>query len=433
MPGMLRAVRECFDRVPDPIDARDFSLSDCLMSGLAVFSLKIPSLLQFDTQVRGGEDPVKARNLRSLFGVEKVPSDTRMRERLDEVDPRGLRRCFKSIHAALQRGKVLEGWTVFGGHLLISVDGTGHHSSHKVSCKRCCVKNHRDGSKTYYHQALGAAIVHPDHAEVFPLAPEPIRNEDGTQKNDCERNASKRLIEDLRREHPHMKAVIVEDGLASNGPHIMLLKEKDLRFILGAKPGDHELLFSWFETSDTKQAWERRDGKTGIVHRFEWDHDLPLNDANFGLRVNMLKCEETDTKGQTKTFSWVTDLPLDRDTVMSVMRCGRRRWAIENETFQTLKARDAYRFEHNFGHGKNHLSDVFATLAMLAFLIDQVQRHCCPLFGRAHKHQKRILYLWNRMRELVGTFVFPDWKTLYRALAGELGKEDYVGLIRAGP
>ena len=77
------------------------------------------------------------------------------------------------------------------------------------------------------------------------------------------------------------------------------------------------------------------------------------------------------------------------------MRCGRRRWAIENETFQTLKARDAYRFEHNFGHGKNHLSDVFATLAMLAFLIDQVQRHCCPLFGRAHKHQKRILYLWN--------------------------------------
>ena len=88
-----------------------------------------------------------------------------------------------------------------------------------------------------------------------------------------------------------MKAVIVEDGLASNGPHIMLLKEKHLRFILGAKPGDHELLFSWFETSDTKRAWERRDGKTGIVHRFEWDHDLPLNNANFGLRVNMLKCE----------------------------------------------------------------------------------------------------------------------------------------------
>ena len=151
-PGMLRVVRECFDRVPDPVRSRDFSLSDCLMSGLAVFSLKTPSLLQFDMQVRGGEDPVQARNLRSLFGVGKAPSDTRMRERLDEVDPRDLRRCFKQVHAALQRGKVLEGWTVLGGHLLIWVDGTGHHSSHKVSCRRCCVKSHRDGSKTYCHQ-----------------------------------------------------------------------------------------------------------------------------------------------------------------------------------------------------------------------------------------------------------------------------------------
>jgi len=131
-------------------------------------------------------------------------------------------------------------------------------------------------------------------------------------------------------------------------------------------------------------------------------------------------------KGKIRRFPWVTDLPLGRDTVMSVMRCGRRRWATGNETFQTLKARDLYRFEHNFGHGKNHLSDVFATLAMLAFLIDQVQQHCCPLFRRAREHRKRILYLWNRMRELVRTFAFPDWETLYRAIAGELGKEDHV-------
>ncbi len=203
------------------------------------------------------------------------------------------------------------------------------------------MKNHRDGSKTYYHQALGAAVVHPDHAEVLALAPEPIRKEDGARKNDCERNAAKRLLNDLRREHPHMEAIIVEDALASNGPHIKLLKETDFRFILGAKPGDHELLFSWFEASDTKQTWEKRDRKTGTVHRFEWDHGLPLNDANFELKINMQHDEETDTNGNRKRFSWVTDLPLDRDTVMPVMRAARSRWAIENETFQTLKDRIA--------------------------------------------------------------------------------------------
>ncbi len=125
MPGMLAAMRAFFDRVPDPLRTRGISLSDCLMSGLAVFSFKMPSLLQFDTRVRGGEDPVQARNLRTLFGVARAPSDTWMRERLDEVAPRDLRRCFTRIHSALQRGKVLEDWTVLDGHLLISVDGTG--------------------------------------------------------------------------------------------------------------------------------------------------------------------------------------------------------------------------------------------------------------------------------------------------------------------
>ena len=261
MPGMLRATRDCFDRVPDSPRHpwhHPFRLPDVV---LAVFSLKMPSLLQFDKRVRLGEDPVKARNLRSPFGVEKAPSDTWVRKRLDGVDPCGLRRCSKKVHAALQRGKVFEDWTALGGHLLISLNGTGHHSPHSVSCSRCCVKNHRDGSKTYYHQILGAAIVHPDLKEVFPLAPEPIRKEDGRAKNDCERNAAKRFLDDLRREHPHMKAIIVEDGLASNGPHVRHLQEKGFRFILGAKPGDHELLFSWFEASGL-----RRHGK-GVTGR----------------------------------------------------------------------------------------------------------------------------------------------------------------------
>ena len=52
------------------------------------------------------------------------------------------------------------------------------------------------------------------------------------------------------------------------------------------------------------------------MQRFAWDRDVPLNDANFDLKVNMLTCEEADTKGKSKRFSWVADLPLDRETVM---------------------------------------------------------------------------------------------------------------------
>ncbi len=67
MPGLLSSVRKTFASIPDTVRYREYSLSDCLMSGLALFTLKYPSLLQFDTQTRSEEaDPVIAQNLASV-------------------------------------------------------------------------------------------------------------------------------------------------------------------------------------------------------------------------------------------------------------------------------------------------------------------------------------------------------------------------------
>jgi hypothetical protein len=65
---------------------------------------------------------------------------------------------------------------------------------------------------------FGACIVHPDIRNVIPLCPEAIFNEDGNTKNDCERNACKRFLENFRREHPHLKAIMTGDGLTSSAP-----------------------------------------------------------------------------------------------------------------------------------------------------------------------------------------------------------------------
>jgi hypothetical protein len=87
--GMLTEVRRVLKKIPEPQrDPRglkgSISLPDCLMSGLSLFSLKIPSLLQFD---QGLADEVIIHNLKTLYGIERVPSDTYLRERLDKVDP----------------------------------------------------------------------------------------------------------------------------------------------------------------------------------------------------------------------------------------------------------------------------------------------------------------------------------------------------------
>ena len=213
--------------------------NDCMMSGLAVFGLKFPSLLQYNDS---RSEAVIKSNLKNLYRVQHAPSDTCMRERLYLLSPEQFRRPFKKIFAHVQRSKLLERYKTLDGYYLLSVDGTGQFSSQKVHCKNCGEKKSRDGEITYYHHMLGAAIVHPDEKVVIPIAPEPIVKSDGANKNDCERNASKRLLNDFRREHPHLKTIVIEDALASNYPHLKLLDDLKLAYIIWTKPGEHAYL-----------------------------------------------------------------------------------------------------------------------------------------------------------------------------------------------
>jgi hypothetical protein len=186
---------------------------------------------------------------------------------------------------------------------------------------------------------LGAALIHPDRREVIPLMPEPIVKHDGTEKNDCEREAAKRLIVKLRQDHPHLKVIVTEDSLSSNAPHIQVLQDHNVHYILGVKEGDHASLFT--QVAAAEQAgrvtyYDRDAPETGLRHRFRFVSDVPLNASHADLRVNFLECWEWD-KDTVQHFSWVTDLRVNKGTVYQLMRGGRARWRIENETFNTLK------------------------------------------------------------------------------------------------
>lgn len=360
---------------------------DALMSGLALFSLKDPSLLAFESR-RTDE------TIRSMYHISEIPSDTYLRTLLDTVDPTDLRKPFKQVFSALQRGKGLEDMVFYNGHYLMSNDGTGYYSSETIHCPSCLIVRHKSGTE-YRHGFLGSVIVHPDRPEVIPLCPEPIKNTDGHAKNDCERNASKRLLADFRREHPHLPVIVVEDALASNAPHLADLAAHDMRFIIGIKPKSHTYLYGILDAGHTER-YETID-KVGTTHRFVYKNDVALNESSPDVRVNVIEYWETQKGGKIQHFSWVTDIPVSRDNVYTLMRGGRARWKIENETFNTLK-NQGYNFEHNFGHGQKNLSTVFALLMMLAFLIDQVQQKLCPLFRRAWEVCGSKRALWERIR-----------------------------------
>jgi hypothetical protein len=417
--GMLQNVRSVFEKVPEPprspkgVKAR-ISLSDCLMSGLAVFGLKFPSLLQFD---ESQEEEVIRHNLKTLYGIKDAPCDTSMRERLDGVDPRDLRPAFTSLFSLLQRGKVLEDYKILGKYLAIACDGTGMFSSDTIHCENCCEKHHKDGQITYYHQMLGAVVVHPDQKEVFPLCPEPISKADGSTKNDCEQNAMKRFLADFQREHPRLEVIFTEDALGAKGPYLRRILEIGAHFIVNVNPTGNPNLFGWLKRVPLEKKTIQT--KTESIE-LQFYNGIPLNDTNHDLSVNFIDCVIRDKKGKTTHFSWITDLLITQDNVYPLARTGRARWHIENETFNTLK-NQGYQFEHNFGHGYKNLSHVFGLLMFLAFLIDQVQQRCCGLFQEALEKAKRKTRFWEKLRMYVLEFYVDSWAGLFAAMGKRRG------------
>ena len=232
------------------------------------------------------------------------------------------------------------------------------------------------------------------------------------KKNDCERNSSKRFIEHFRREHPHLKVIILGDGLTSNAPYIRLLVEQRMKYLLGAKPGDHQSLFAALESSEKTQYFEISDEKE-FFHQFRFLNDMALNKSNPDVRVNVLEYMQTNHKGKETVFSWVTNIPITQTNAYALMKGGRARWKIENETFNTLKNL-GYNLEHNYGHGKKYLSTILCYLMLLAFFVDQIQGMSCSLFQAVKKRAGAFQFLWEKLRVLFEFVEWPSWEYLYR-------------------
>jgi hypothetical protein len=431
--ALFRLVRSRFDRMGDRRSGEiDIPLGDALMSAFAMFSLKDPSLLAFDERRRDLSD-----NFRTIYGIKCVPSDTQMRVILDPVDPDDLRPLFGDVFRRLQRGKALERFVYLEGHYLLSLDGTSYFSSEKVHCPSCLEKHHRGGGVTYSHQLLGATLVHPDLKEVIPLVPEPIINQDGHTKNDCERNATRRWLTRFRREHPHLPVIVVEDGLSANAPHLDDLANAGMHFIIGVKPGDHAFLFEHLRAADEAgrtQTLTLVDLATDVLHHYRFHNGVPLNESHTDHLVNVLEyweihptkiVKKVERIGKVQYFSWITDFVLTPDNVDAVMRGGRARWKIENETFNTLK-NQGYHLEHNYGHGQQNLSVVLALLMMLVFLVDQTQQLCCPLFQTAWKKLGTKRNLWEKVRTHFLAFVYSSMTELLTALVRGIAPQSPV-------
>jgi len=407
--NLFRSLRSGFERVTDRRGSNQrYGIADLLSTAFAMFSLKDASLLEFRN-----EYPQRAENLKRIYGIEQAPGETALRQGLDGVSPEQIHELLKVPIDTLQTHDVFADRRVLGNFTVVSVDGTGIFSSSQNSCPNCMVKNHRGGTRTYYHQLLGAVWVHPDQPTVFPVSAEAIVKQDGSNKNDCELNAAKRLMPNVRKMLSNQQLLIVADALYANGPYIRLLQSLDMSFIIGIKEG-----FVLTEVKALKEhnglsihSW--KNGKTQCTAHFA--SGIILNGQNQDIQVNFVEYCETDAASNETQFysSWITDLRVSANNAQQIVAAARARWKIENEAFNTLK-NQGYHLEHNYGHGKQNLATNFALLTLLAFLCDQVAQHLDTGFQSALNYCKSKRALWSKVRQVFDLIPAASMNAIHR-------------------
>jgi len=423
-PGIRKALLKRFSRIADHRDREKVGheLRDVCMGALAMFCFQDPSLLEFQKRTKA---PVLGANLKNLWAIDSVPSDTQMRTVMDEIDSGEFEGLFTTFFRLLQRGKHLERYRVLGKYYLCLVDGGEYFSSDHIGCPSCLrrtVKKNRGGVLQFSHQIVQAALVHPKISQVIPLCPESVRNADGTAKQDCETNGAKRLLAKLKKVHPKLPFIIVADSLYSKQPTIEGIVSHDMRYVITAKPEDHKFLMEWVKglrPLNEVMHMEYGDRK-GRAHVYEWINEVPLNGNKDAPLVSYFEYWMKDDERTVYHNSWVTDLPLDDERIEEMVRIGRSRWMIENEVFNTVK-NHGYHIEHNYGHGVKNLSMNFFLLNMIAFFLHQIFELTDRTYQWLRKNLGSKRNLWDHLRVYCHAVVFPDWEDLLQRIARDYG------------
>lgn len=418
--GMVKNLSDYVRRIEDTRQSGKvkYQTHDCCMSGFAMMFFQDPSMLEFQTRLQNAHN---LNNLKTLFHVTDVPKSTQFRDVIDKIPSHLLEKVFSNFFHPLQRGKQLEPFRFLDGRYFIPLDGTQEFSSEKIHCPYCLKKEHKSGKITYYHQVLCGAIVHPDYRQVIPIAPEPIQRIDGKTKQDCEINAGKRMLEKIRKDHPKLDIVIGGDSLYSKQPFVDKLKEKNMSFILMAKPADHKVLFEWVSEFKQMKQTQRLDLKNWdrSRHIYEWVNDVPLNGTKDADNINFFEYTLiTKLKKQKFYGSWVTDILIDKDNIIDLVKGGRARWKIENENFNTLK-NQGYHAEHNFGHGKNNGAYNFFLFILMAFFVHQILELTDTLFQACRGEFSARQEFWNQLRCTIRILVFDSWPQLLEFIIRE--------------
>ena len=418
---LLKVIRRFFPnllsllkQIRDPRDQRYITYqSQVLLMARILSSIFYISSMRKTSEEFNSETAIENIGYLCRQELKELPYWETVNNYLKGVDPQELQDTLCRLVKGLIRSRAFEKARIRGRYYQVIVDGTQLYSSREEPDGKCLrrVRNRgteREYTEYYYYVVEAKIMLHP---KVYvSIMTEFAENQEESEKQDCERKAFYRLIRRLREQFPMLPICVCGDSLYACGPFFAECGARGCRYLLRFKEGSIPSIYGEYQKlrelegnrqEETYRIPEKKPGKGNVKKGWKektvW-HDYVTGIAYEGHAVNFI---ENGESGEGKyQFYFLTDLPVTKRTVKELAEAGRRRWAIENEGFNTQKNHGynaGHRFSHNYQAWKNHYY-----LIQIGHMISQIMEAWEKLWGKARQSReqkhRRLLESWKEER-----------------------------------
>ena len=382
------------DEIREPRKRNNYSMRYLNMSEMLMFLSEGKSQRFTETAYR---DNKYLENIGKIIKEElrKIPDAEIYTNVFSKVEKEEIEKFQYKINYQMIRNKIYEGSKILGKYNLV-LDATRFQKAHYEISEEW-LKETKDGNTTWYLSMLELKLVANNMA--ISLMNEMIKNEDKKKENeteeeiknksieelkqDCELNASKRMLPRFRKIYPRLPVRIIADSLYPSIGLIELCEKENLEYIFVLKDKRIPTLLAEFLTlvSMSEGNREIKETKEQIVLTL-WENDIDYKGKKINVIRQITKDKET---GKYSKWMWITNREITRNNLYKIIYCAKLRDYIENQGFREQKITSGIDLEHVYSKDIKAIKVIY-TIIQITHLILQIIEHSniCGEFNKKY-------------------------------------------------
>lgn len=376
-------IRKYIDEIEDPRKRKYYTMRYLIISEMLMFLGEGKSQRFTETAYN---DTKYLENIGKIIKeeVKKVPDAEIYTDVFSRIKKEDIEEFQYKINYKMIRNKTYEDMKVMGKYNL-ALDGTRFQKAHYEVGKEWLSET-KDGKTTWYLSMLDLKLVGNNMA--IPIMGEMINNEDKKKgketdedvkkkseeqiKQDCELNASKRLIPNFRKMYPRLPARIIADSLYPSESLIKLCEEENIEYIFVLRDKKiPTLLRDFFELVSMPEGHrDIKETQDKIVFTL-WENEIDYREKKVNVIRQITRNKET---GKDSIWMWITNRKITNKNIDKIIYCAKLRDYIENQGFKEQKVTSGIDLKHVYSKDIKAIKVIY-TIIQITHLIMQIIEH----------------------------------------------------------